>query len=104
MQFVKDDQPVIIDTITGEYLTAVDNDDIKITLTDDDIYGLHRVQCVAFFKKLFIRIEITYLPDYFCMCYFIYVPRSFCRNAVGHLGNCDDNSTNDALGLENGKA
>lgn len=97
MQFVKDDRPVLIRTVgpgAGEEITSVDDDDIRITLSGN--------MCEAFFKKLFVRIEIVFYPGVY-MNYDIYVPRSFCRNAVGHLGNCDDDASNDASGLENGK-
>ena len=88
-QYVHNDQAVLLRRIgTGafERITAPYQDErVEITRTGDRV--------VAFVKNANTRIVMNWYTDY--MNYDVHVPRAFCRNSVGHLGNCDGDQTND---------
>lgn len=87
MQFVQNDQPVLLRTVPGPVtqLTSVDDDRVMITLDGN--------MCTVFFKILRIEIVMTWHGNH--MEYSICIPPPFCSVSIGHLGNCDGNGAND---------
>ena len=70
-------------------VTAVEDDNVLIRQDGN--------WCSAFIKSHNIRIDMHWY--YYCMDVNIYVPRSICNTAFGHLGRCDGIPGNDVSGF-----
>jgi hypothetical protein len=75
---------------SGEQMTTVEDDDVSITQNGNS--------CSAFIKTQNILLSMRWRGFY--MDFEMWVPRSTCSNAVGHLGRCDRNRENDVSGFD----
>jgi hypothetical protein len=95
VQFVQDDQAVLLQTIPKPAQAVGDVDDLRVNIkrTGNTL--------TANIKQLNIRITATwhaYNSIFRFINYQVYVPRFLCERSIGHLGNCDDNPDNDVSG------
>ena len=99
LQFIHDDQEVLLNTINGQDQTisevddsGVDNDRVQITLIGN--------QMTANIKFLNIRITATWHTDrqFRYINYHVLVPQFLCEISSGHLGNCDGDPGNERPG------
>lgn len=79
-----------------ENITMQDYEDDHVLITRKTTVMVHRhygIQVTALVKNLYVKIIMTWFTDF--MNYEVHMPHDLCRVSTGHLGNCDNNPSND---------